>query len=237
MTVDPYAESPARPHPATIAATAFAFVAYFVLLHVLIASRTMPLLALLVVAAPWIVAVVSLPLRSIRLAALAGRASRVSIALVMLAAIGAIGWRYADALAMHAELALYLENLGFLCALSALFAISLRGRHEALVTRLARRVRNGDMPPPVVAYTRSATVAWAVFFAAMAIVSTALFVTGSRTVWSAFVNLAVWPLTATMFLLEYIVRLRVLRGYAHGSLMTGVRAFRQHARDADGERR
>ncbi len=220
-----------------IAATAFAFVTYFVLLHLLIASRTMPLLALLVVVAPWIFAVVSLPLRSVRIATVAGPAWRAAIAIALLAVIGAIGWRYADAFAVHAELALFLENLAFLCALSALFAISLRGPHEALVTRLARRVRNGDMPPPVVAYTRSATVAWAVFFAAMAVVSTALFFTGSRTVWSAFVNLALWPLTAAMFLLEYIVRLRVLRDYAHGSLMTGVRAFRQHARNGDGESR
>ena len=215
-----------------LAATAFAFVAYFVLLHVLIASRTMPLLALLVVVAPWIVAVVALPLRSTHLTE---PWLRVSIAIALLAGIAAIGWRYAEGLAMHTELALYLENLAFLCALSALFATSLRGGKEALITRLARRVRNGDMPPAVVAYTRAATVAWAGFFAAMAVVSTVLFLTESRAVWSAFVNLAVWPLPAAMFALEYVVRLRVLRGYAHGSLMAGVHAFRQHARDGDAE--
>lgn len=228
MTADLHA----RPHPALLATTAFAFVAYFVLLHVLIASRTMPQLALLVVVAPWVVAVVSLPLRASRIG---GTWPRAAVAVALFAGIAAFGWRYAEALALHAELALYLENLAFLCALSALFAISLRDGHEALITGLARRVRNGDMPPPIVAYTRSATIAWAAFFAAMAVVSSVLFLAESRAVWSAFVNLALWPLTAAMFALEYVVRLRVLRGYAHGSLMAGVHAFRRHGRDGDAE--
>ena len=218
---------PSIPQPgrALVVASALAFAAYLVLLHVLIVSREMPVLTLTMVVAPWIVALGS--------ALLAPRPSAVPVALrallaiVVLAALVAVLWKYGQPLAARADLMLYLENLVFMMALAAMFAITLRRGREPLITRLARTARNGDMPPSVIRYTRAITAAWALFFIAVAAVSTLLFVTRSLDAWSAFVNLAMWPLVAAMFAVEYAIRRRVLRDVSHVSMMTGVQAFRQ----------
>ena len=219
--------SASRPGPLAFAAMGLAFVAYFVTMHALIASGRWPLLSLGFVFLPWIVALLSSLLAPD--ADPSTKSLRRVGAVVALAAIGGIGWRFGADLAPRADLLLYLENLVFLLALAALFATSLRPGREALVTRLARIMRKGDMPPSVVRYTRIVTTVWAGYFAALATVSSVLFFAESRTVWSAFVNLAIWPLVAGGFVLEYAIRRRVLREVPHIPMMAGVHAFRRHA--------
>ena len=124
----------------------------------------------------------------------------------------------------------YLENLAFNLFLALMFAITLWPGREALVTRLARTARHGDMPDAVVGYTRAITAAWALYFVAIALVSTVLFFAQPRETWSLFINVLVWPLTATMFVAEYAVRLRVLRGLDHISLIATMRAYMHRAR-------
>lgn len=219
--------STAEPGPLAVATMGLAFLAYFGTMHALIAGGEWPVLALGLVVLPWVVALLSSLLASD--ADPATRTWRRVGTVAALAVLGGLGWRYGADLAPRADLLLYLENLLFLLALVALFATSLRGGREALVTRLARVVRNGDMPPSVVRYTRLVTLAWAGSFALLAMVSTALFLTQSRTVWSAFVNLAIWPLVAGGFVVEYAIRRRVLRDVHHIPMMAGVHAFRRHA--------
>jgi uncharacterized membrane protein len=211
--------------PLAITAIGIACVAYAVAMHALIASGERPLLSLGLVFLPWVVASLTSLLSSNR----STKALRRAAAVVALVAIGCIAWRFGADLAPHAGLLLYLENLMFMLALAALFATSLRGGREPLVTRLARVVRNGDMPPSVLRYTRIVTIAWAGGFAALAMVSSALYVTQSRTVWSAFVNLATWPLIAGAFVVEYAIRRRVLREEPYVPMMAGVHAFRHRA--------
>ena len=231
--------SASRPGPLAFAALGLAGVAYFVTMHALIAGGQWPMLALGLVFLPWIVALLSSLLGSD--ANPSTNTLRRIGAVVALSVIVGIGWRFGADLAPRADLLLYLENLVFLLALAALFATSLRAGREPLVTRLARVMRNGDMPPSVVRYTRIVTIGWASYFAALAMVSSALFLTQSRTVWSAFVNLAIWPLVAGAFVVEYAIRRRVLRAVTHIPMMAGVHAFRRHAAidrgDVGGEHR
>ena len=143
--------------------------------------------------------------------------------------VGFIFWRFGDALASQVDRVVYLENLAFNLLLALVFAITLRPGREAFVTRLARGVRGGDMPDAIVPYTRAVTAAWAIYFVAIAAISTFLFLTQSREVWSLFINILVWPLTAAMFIIEYAVRVRVLRDLDHVSLFTTMRAFMHRA--------
>lgn len=200
--------------------------AYFVALHTLIVTRAMPTLTLMLILAPWGGAIGSLT------AAKLGRTSSPSMR--VLAVLGGVAVLVAVVVATFhfawhepakADVVLYVENLAFFGWLSSLFGASLFGGGEALVTRMARRVRRGDMPPPVVLYTRRLTAAWSAFFVAVMALSTLLFIGASREVWSLFVNLLIWPLVGAAFVVEYAVRSIVLRDVAHVPFLAAFRAF------------
>jgi len=53
-----------------------------------------------------------------------------------------------------------------------------------------------------------------------------LFFLASQTTWSIFVNFVTLPLVALMFIVEYLVRRRVLSNLPEGSVMDAVRAYR-----------
>ncbi len=212
---------------ATVAAAVVLFLAYFVALHALVVSRRFVPLTLALIVAPWLAALAS------AIAKRAGGTIASAVAALGLVAIGC--WRFRDDLAGHVETLLYLENLVFLLALGALFAGTLAGDREALVTRLARIARNGDMPPRIVRYSRRLTAAWAAFFVVAAVVSTALFATQSHALWSSFVNLAMWPLILLFFVVEYAVRLRTFPDERPSSFSAAFRAYAKRADDG-GER-
>lgn len=199
------------------------FIGYFVALHALIVSRRFAPLTLALIVAPWIVALAS---------AVARRARGPLVAAVAALGLVAAGvWRYRGDLAGHVDALLFVENLVFLLAMAALFAGTLVGDREALVTRFARIARHGDMPTGVVRYSRRLTAAWAAFFVVAAIASTALFATGRETLWSAFVNLGLWPAMGVFFVVEYVVRLRTFPDERPSSFATAFRAFAD--RDAE----
>lgn len=125
-----------------------------------------------------------------------------------------------------------LEHVGFNLALCGLFAHTLTGGREPLITRLARTVRRGVMPAHAAAYTRRVTLAWSLLFAAIAATSLVLFLFAPLAVWSLFANLIAAALTGTMFVAEYLVRLRVLSDLEHSSIFEGIRAFRRDRQDA-----
>ncbi len=225
--------SASTPGPGAVAATIGAAAGYLLLVHLLLVSDVLPVLSLATVVAPWVIAGLSGLWSTDRLGSSAVRAALMAAALI---ALGSIAWRYGDRLAAHADAVLYLENLAFLTMLAGLFAATLRDGQEPLVTGLARRARDGDMPPRVVRYTRAVTLGWSLFFVAAALSSCALFFTQSRAVWSSFVNLALGPLVVVAFVAEYGIRLRVLRGLEHGTLMTGVMAYAGRDRGETGGR-
>src|SRR3712207_3478000 len=85
-----------------------------------------------------------------------------------------------------------------------IFGRTLKRGREPLITGFARRV-HGTVPSQIGAYTRHATVAWCVFFAAQLVIS-AVLLGVSLEYWSAFSNILAWPLVITMFGAEYVYR-------------------------------
>lgn len=121
----------------------------------------------------------------------------------------------------------YLQHVGMFLALGAVFGLSLRPGREALVTRLARLV--GDpLDAGGLAYTRGVTLAWALFSAAVAVLSTLLFLFAPLPAWSVFANLLTLPLVCVMFAMEYAVRLRAHPELCQGGVLRSVRAFWQY---------
>jgi uncharacterized membrane protein len=121
----------------------------------------------------------------------------------------------------------YLQHVGMFLALGAWFGATLRPGREALVTRFARRAGQA-LDAPELAYTRRVTLAWTLYFAAIAGISTLLFFLGPLPAWSAFANLLTLPLSVAMFAAEFAVRLRTHPELCHGGLMRSVRSFMEH---------
>ena len=115
----------------------------------------------------------------------------------------------------------FLQHVVMFLALAAWFAASLRPGRDALVTRFALLVET-TLSPKGLAYTRRATLAWALFGAATAALSAVLFCFAPLAVWSLFANLLTLPLVGAMFVAEYLVRLRVCPELGHGGLARGV---------------
>ncbi len=114
-----------------------------------------------------------------------------------------------------------------------MFGHTLGARHRPLISRLAESIR-GPLPPAVARYTRQVTLAWTLFFAVMAMLSTLLFLFSPIEVWSLFANLLAWPLVIAMFVIEYLVRRRVLPDERQHGILDGMRAYLKTARGAVG---
>jgi len=105
------------------------------------------------------------------------------------------------------------------------FVRSLRPGREALITRVARRMRGGDLPAPLEAYTRRVTLAWGLFFLAQILVSLVLYLSASRESWSLFINIVSSLLIPVMFVCEYGYRRWRYRQFDHTSLFKAASIF------------
>ena len=146
---------------------------------------------------------------------------------LVLAAAGTalcLGW---DALERHFSSVYFLEHVGANLFLGAVFGRTLFGATEPLCSRFARMV-HGPLPPEVARYTRQVTLAWTLFFLAIAALSCTLFLGGYIAAWSVLANFLTLPLVTAMFVIEYAVRRRVIKEWWHGSILDGVRAFWRH---------
>jgi len=109
-----------------------------------------------------------------------------------------------------------------------LFARSLRGGREALITGVARRV-HGALAPDIEAYTRRVTIAWCVFFSAQLAVSTTLFAIVSWETWSLFTAVLNVPLLALMLVGEYGYRTLRYPHHPRVPILRALRAFGETA--------
>lgn len=132
------------------------------------------------------------------------------------------GW---SALEHHFGLVYWLQNMGMQLILFMTFARTLFAGRKPLCTVFAEAV-HAPLSPAHVVYARKVTVAWTLFFAAMALVSTLLFFLAPLTTWSFFSNFLSLPLVALMFIVEYWVRRVVLPDSKNTGILDAVRAFR-----------
>ncbi len=96
--------------------------------------------------------------------------------------------------------------LAMYLALGLVFASSLLPGRIPLITRFASLMRQGQMPPAIVRYTRRVTLLWVLFFCGMAAATLWLALYGSFQQWSLFVNVISYFLMAAVFLLEFMYR-------------------------------
>jgi uncharacterized membrane protein len=131
-------------------------------------------------------------------------------------------------LSHRVALLFFLEHAGVYLLLALFFGRTLVGSAESLVTQMARRVHGGVLSPRQAVYSHQVTVAWTVFFLAMVVTSTLLFVLAPRSVWSSFANLLGGPLIALMFVGEFCCRRWLLRGEDSSKMTDAIRAWNNH---------
>lgn len=147
----------------------------------------------------------------------------IMLGIVMLAGITLwAGW---PTLEQHFGLVYWLQHVSMQLILFMTFARTLIAGRQPLCTRFAEAV-HAPLSPQHEIYARQVTVAWALFFAAMALTSTLLFFLAPLTIWSFFANFMTLPLVALMFIAEYWVRRWVLPEMRHARILDAVRAFR-----------
>jgi uncharacterized membrane protein len=157
--------------------------------------------------------------------ALAWRSPRRFLMLGVLALLCIALWAGWSALENHFGLVYWLQNMAMLLVLFMTFGRTLIAGRQPLCTRFAHAV-HAVVTPQHEIYTRQVTIAWTLFFAAMALASTLLFFLAPLVTWSVFANLLTLPLVALMFIGEYLVRRWVLPEMRHMHILDAVRAFR-----------
>lgn len=176
---------------------------------------------------PTVGALLSLAPVAILVAWAARRARHRSLALLGAgaAAIGLwLGW---SALERHFASLFFVEHAGANLALAIVFGRTLVGPREPLCTRFARMV-HGTLPPEVVRYARQVTVAWTIVFATLFALSCILYLGQFLAAWSLLANIASPILVAATFVVEYVVRHRVLPQWERVGVLGGIRAFARH---------
>jgi len=156
---------------------------------------------------------------------LAWRSPRRFIMLAALALSVIALWTGWPALEHHFGLVYWLQNVGMQLILFMTFGRTLLAGRQPLCTRFAEAV-HAPVTPQHEIYARQVTVAWTLFFAAMALASTLLFFLAPLTTWSVFANFLTLPLVALMFIAEYWVRRWVLPDMRHAHILDAVRAYR-----------
>ena len=120
---------------------------------------------------------------------------------------------------------LYLaQHAGIHLFLAVGFGATLRPGHTALITTLARRVHR-QFTPAKEAYTRSVTLAWTLYFLAVALVSIALYAYAPFDTWALFANLLTPVSMCLMFGAEYLLRYRLHPEFERTTVADAIRSY------------
>lgn len=90
------------------------------------------------------------------------------------------------------------------------FMSTLAPGRTPLITAISHAMSDGPLSPARQRYTRRVTIAWSMFFVAMATTSALLAVYASKEAWSLFANLISYALILAGFMVEFLVRVIVL---------------------------
>jgi len=104
------------------------------------------------------------------------------------------------------------------------FGLTLQAGRKPLVSALARRV-HGGLTRDMEIYSRKVTVAWTIYFGAMAVVSLALYAFAPFDAWATFANLVTPLAMLLMFVGEYLLRYRLHPEFERATLGQAMRAY------------
>ena len=156
----------------------------------------------------------------------AWRGGRRIAAGVALAVLGGLGWQALTGGGLGPERLYLLQHVTIHAALAAVFGVTLRHGSRPLVARLAARVHHG-LTPAMEAYTRKVTIAWTVYFIAIAGISLVLHATLPFAIWATFANLATPVSLVLMFAGEYALRYRLHPEFERATMQDAIRAWSQ----------
>lgn len=150
---------------------------------------------------------------------------RYAVAVLLLCLVGA-WWMYRHwtLLEQHSAWLNLAQQAGAYGLLGLAFARSMRAGRVALCTQWATKVHS-TMTPELTRYTRSVTLAWALFCGGLSTTLLVLFVLAPLPVWSAFANFCTFPLMLAMFGVEYLVRRRVLPSTMRTKFLVSIQAY------------
>jgi len=122
----------------------------------------------------------------------------------------------------------FIQHAGMHLLLGTMFGRTLGGTHaEALCSRMAALIYTDGTDPYLMRYTWNVTLAWTVYFFVCAGVSILLFFFGPLEVWSFLANLLTPVLIGLIFVVEFLIRIRVLPPEQHASISRTIQAYRE----------
>jgi uncharacterized membrane protein len=121
--------------------------------------------------------------------------------------------------------ALYLaQHMGVHLFLAFGFGSTLRAGRTPLITTLASRVHE-RFTPAMAVYTRKVTLAWTLYFVAMAALSLALYAFAAFERWALFANLLTPLAVVAMFGGEYLLRYRLHPEFERTTVADAIRSY------------
>jgi len=153
------------------------------------------------------------------------RSTNPAVSLLLVAILGAALFALWPVLEQHYSLFFLIQESTVYGFLGWTFGRSLLPGRVALCTQLADKV-HGPLSPREIWYTRRVTVAWAILFFVVTVISLLLFTFAPLRVWSAYINFCVLPMVIGMFLIEtLVVRRRLLPQVKGSGLIDTVRVY------------
>jgi uncharacterized membrane protein len=178
-------------------------------------------------ASPWSVVGVLTPMLA-AIALGAWRGGQRALASVAALLIAALCGQALLGVQLPPDLLYVAQHAGVNLFLAVGFGSTLRAGHTPLITTLARRVHR-NFTPEMAIYTRKCTLAWTLYFVAMALVSIALYGFAPFETWALFANL-LSPLTvAVMFGAEYLLRYWLHPEFERASVADAIRSYMHSA--------
>lgn len=135
-----------------------------------------------------------------------------------------------DSLRQNTAWVYFVQHAGTFGLLGLSFGRTLFGEHAAALCSRIAVFAHGTLAPHVARYTWQVTLAWTIFFLAVAALSVVLFALAPLAWWSVFANLLSTPLLGVMFAAEAVIRRRVLPGEHHIGILATIQAYREYAR-------
>lgn len=128
-------------------------------------------------------------------------------------------------------LAIFVPAVAINLAISVLFALSLLPGRDALVTQLARLHHDGDLPEPLIRYTRMLTLIWALLLSAMAIEAGVLAYYADIATWSWAVNVVNPLILVAFFIGQFWYRSVRYSQYGKVSMVLAWQKIMKHDED------